>query len=171
MKICCTCKRELDETSFHKNKPSCKDCRKLERKRSYAKRKETDYDSILEYNRQWVEQNPEKNFLHKKKWNQTNVDKCRLTCNKRYSYAKQSRPEWANKFFIEEAYLLAQQRSKLFNTRWEVDHIYPIKGLDVCGLHVETNLQVIPRSVNASKRNRFSKQYKWSEFFKESNMA
>lgn len=171
MKICCTCKHELDEINFHKNKPSCKDCRKLERKRSYEKRKASDYLNILEYNRQWVEKNPEKNREHKKRWNQLNVDKCRIICNKRYSYAKQSRPEWANKFFIEEAYELAQRRSKLFKTRWEVDHIIPIKGKDVCGLHVETNLQVLPRSINASKQNRYTKQYRWSEFFQESGMA
>lgn len=166
MKRCCTCKVEKLETSFHKNKPACKDCRKLERKKSYENRKAVDYQGLLEYNKQWSKDNPEKTHQHKKRWNQLNVDKCRLICNKRYSYAKKARPSWANLFFIEEIYDLAQRRSNLFKTRWEVDHILPIKGLDVCGLHIETNLQVIPRSVNASKQNRHTKQYKWSEFFK-----
>ena len=171
MKRCCTCKQEKEITEFHLNKPSCKECRKEERRRSYEKRKETDYESLLSYNRDWCSNNPEKTKEHKKKWNQSNVEKCRLICNKRYSYAKQARPQWSNKFFIEEAYILAQMRSTLFKTQWEVDHIIPVKGSDVCGLHVETNLQVIPRSLNASKQNRFTKQYKWSDFFKETHMA
>lgn len=166
MKRCCTCKCEKDETEFHKNKPSCKLCRKEERKRSYEKRKADDYQAILDYNKEWCSQNPEKNKQAKKKWNQLNADKCRIICNKRYSYAKQARPQWSNKFFIEEAYRLAQMRSELFKTQWEVDHIVPIRGSDVCGLHVETNLQVIPRSLNASKQNRFTRHYHWSEFFK-----
>lgn len=171
MKVCCTCKIEKEEELFHKNKPSCKTCRQSERKKSYEKRKSENYAELLDYNRQWVLDNPDKNKEHKKRWNQANVDKCRITCNKRYSYAKQARPEWANKFFIEEAYHLAQIRSKLFQERWEVDHVIPIKGKDVCGLHVENNLQVIPRSINASKQNRFTKHYQWSEFFKETHMA
>ena len=171
MKVCCTCKVEKVLSEFHKNKPSCKECRKIERKLSYEKRKAAGYEDLLEYNRQWIAQNPEKNKEHKKRWNRLNIDKCRIICNKRYSYAKQSRPEWANKFFIEEAYHLAQMRSTLYAERWEVDHVIPIKGKDVCGLHVETNLQVIPRSMNASKQNRYTKQFKWSEFFKENRVA
>lgn len=171
MKTCCTCKAEKETTEFHKNKNSCKECRKIERKASYEKRKAQHYDDILMYNKQWVADNPEKNKQHKKRWNQRNVEKCRIICNKRYSYAKQARPQWSNKFFIEEAYRLAQMRSEVFKTQWEVDHIIPIKGLDVCGLHVETNLQVIPRSFNASKQNRFTKQYGWSDFFKETCLA
>jgi len=171
MKTCCTCKVEKDISAFHVNKPSCKDCRKVERKASYANRKAKDYKGILEYNKQWASDNPEKSSAAKKRWNQANIEKCRITCNTRYSYAKRARLQWSNKFFIEEAYILAQVRSSLFGTQWEVDHIVPIKGQDVCGLHVENNIQVIPRSLNASKQNRFTRQYLWSEHFKETSLA
>lgn len=39
--------------------------------------------------------------------------------------------------------------------QYEVDHITPIKGKDVCGLHVLSNLQVITRTENRRKGNQF----------------
>lgn len=38
---------------------------------------------------------------------------------------------------------------------YEVDHIIPIKGSTICGLHVLRNLQVLPRSENRRKANKF----------------
>lgn len=66
----------------------------------------------------------------------------------------QAMPHWANKFFIEEAYALAQLRTKITGFAWHVDHIVPLQSSRVCGLHVEHNLQVIPGRVNQSKSNR-----------------
>lgn len=163
---CCTCKQEKDISEFHKNKPSCKECRKIERKKSYENRKEVAYDEMLAYNKEWAKNNPDKRAQYNRTWCSKNRDKSRLHCNKRYSYAKQARPQWADPFLIEEAYHLAQLRTKATGIRWEVDHIIPLRGKDVCGLHVENNLQVIPRSLNASKQHRYIKQYNWSDFFK-----
>lgn len=36
----------------------------------------------------------------------------------------------------------------------EVDHIFPISGLTVCGLHWHGNLQIIPSAANRSKGNK-----------------
>jgi len=62
-------------------------------------------------------------------------------------------PAWANEFFIREIYDLARLRTKVTGIPWEVDHIVPLKSPVVCGLHVEHNLRVIPRSENKLKRN------------------
>lgn len=39
--------------------------------------------------------------------------------------------------------------------RHEVDHIIPLQGRTVSGLHVETNMQVITRAENRAKWNHF----------------
>jgi len=67
-------------------------------------------------------------------------------------------PKWVDKeelFLIEEAYYLARIRTDLFGFPWDVDHIIPLQGKTVCGLHTLANLQVIPSSSNYSKGNSF----------------
>ena len=77
----------------------------------------------------------------------------------KYRSAKLNRmPAWLtknDKWMIEQAYDLATLRTKLFGFTWEVDHIIPLQGKTVSGLHVPTNLQVIPKLVNARKGNKF----------------
>lgn len=58
-------------------------------------------------------------------------------------------PLWADKSAIKEIYKQASQRSLT------VDHIIPLKGKTVCGLHVESNLQLLTKSENSSKHNKF----------------
>lgn len=41
-----------------------------------------------------------------------------------------------------------------FGLKYEVDHIVPIKGRNVCGLHVPWNLRAIPKEQNREKNNR-----------------
>lgn len=63
-------------------------------------------------------------------------------------------PAWANAFMLEEAYILARLRSMVTGYEWDVDHIVPLRSKLVCGLHAETNIQVIPAASNRAKGNR-----------------
>lgn len=59
----------------------------------------------------------------------------------------------------QEAHRLAKLRGALTGFPWEVDHVIPLRGKTVSGLHNPFNLQVIPRSENRRKSNRLQPSY------------
>lgn len=121
--------------------------------------------------RRWQDANKDKVKTDAKAWGQANPSK--LAAKKRRWAAKNPAaytaaavrsvikrahrvPKWLtedDKWMIREAYSLAKLRTKMFGFIWEVDHIIPLRGEFVSGLHVPTNLQVIPKAVNRAKRN------------------
>ena len=58
-------------------------------------------------------------------------------------------------FVTEEAHILRQLRNKYTQITWHVDHIIPLNGKLVSGLHVWNNLQVIPATENYAKKNNY----------------
>lgn len=77
-----------------------------------------------------------------------------------YTIAKQKRtaqatPKWANKKAIRDVYIEARRLTAETETIYEVDHIIPLTNKLVCGLHVESNLQIITITQNRSKHNKF----------------
>lgn len=74
------------------------------------------------------------------------------------SYKKaraQATPKWADKDKIEEIYEACRTLTKKTRRKHQVDHIIPLRGKLVCGLHVENNLQILTKLANRSKSNKF----------------
>lgn len=59
-----------------------------------------------------------------------------------------------DEFVLKEAYNLAAKRREVTGVQWQLDHIEPLSGKDVCGLHVSHNLQVIPAKQNMFFKNK-----------------
>lgn len=57
-----------------------------------------------------------------------------------------------------EATALCRARLAATGFHWEVDHVIPIQGKTVSGLHIWSNIAVIPRSQNRRKSNSFQPQ-------------
>lgn len=79
----------------------------------------------------------------------------KLAAVRRYQASKLNRtPTWLDQedvWLTSEIYELAARRTKMLGFPWHVDHIVPLRGVKVSGLHVPWNLQVIPGIENQRK--------------------
>ena len=76
-----------------------------------------------------------------------------ITAKRRARILKQT-PSWANFSAIALHYKEAAFMTKKTGTKYSVDHVIPLQGKTVCGLHVEYNLAVILFVENCSKSNK-----------------
>lgn len=109
-------------------------------------------------NAEWRSRNQEKAKEMVRNWNARNRSVERARVRERQATKLKATPKWSIKFFVQEAYHLAELRNKATGFEWHVDHIVPIKSDIVCGLHAHTNIQVIPAKQNMSKGN-----YRWPD--------
>lgn len=103
--------------------------------------------------RRYYYANPEKEKARSDRWRANSKIKVIERARWRHAQRLRATPVWASKFILEEAYELAQLRTKATGIKWHVDHIVPLKSPIVCGLHCEANIQVIPAVDNIRKSN------------------
>ena len=134
---------------------------KEKRRQRYAENPEKELADSRIRVAQWRAANPDKVKAQKplkKAYKQANPEKMAANLAKRRAAKLQRTPKWLSVddfWLIEQAYEIAALRSKTTNISWHVDHIFPLRGDLVSGLHVPTNLQVIPWFDNLSKANKF----------------
>jgi hypothetical protein len=91
-------------------------------------------------------------------WQRNNKGKVNANTALRHTAKMERTPKWlteADKLHIKCLYQVASMRTKESGQEWHVDHIVPLQGKNVCGLHVPCNLRVIPATENISKGNRY----------------
>lgn len=132
----------------------------------------------------WSAANPDRRREHRRRWREANILFARtierayflanhskeLTRRKVYAAANKPKwahyatkrkaaklratPSWADQNAIFGIYQKCAEVTAQTGVRHEVDHIIPLQGKTVSGLHVETNLRVIPMVENRRKSNR-----------------
>ena len=113
---------------------------------------------ITQQKTSWWEKNSEKAFAARQKWCKNNPAKL-VASTKRRRLAKINRtPLWLNKSQLFEIESIYEYCAALRNVGldYHVDHIVPLRGKIVSGLHVPWNLQVIPGRENIRKGNKFN---------------
>lgn len=118
------------------------------RKLDYAQNKEI--ENIC--GREWHAANKDSVAIRKKAYRANNKPITNANAAKRR--AAQRTPSWLSKFDklkIRCIYSIAAMLTRENKEPWHVDHIYPLQGKVVSGLHVPLNLQVIPAIENYRK--------------------
>lgn len=100
------------------------------------------------WNKIWYENNREHIIAKTVAWTRANPGKHNAATKLRKQTLKQHTPVWADTQAIEVVYVKAAEWG------FDVDHVVPLRGKTVCGLHVWANLQLLDRKLNRSKSNR-----------------
>lgn len=160
-KVCTKCKQDkvLAEFSTRK-KPSirlnswCKACIATQTRKYNAERMK---DRRMDQSYTAKERKQQAEY---RKLNKPLIDALKRTSTiKRRNAQTQATPAWVDvefeRFVFSEAFALAALRKNMFGFSWHVDHVVPLNGKNVSGLHVSNNVQVIPAYDNLRKSNKF----------------
>ena len=173
--VCTKCEKEKSLSEFYvnpkngRNRARCKVCmdayhrdyaarnpetvKKAVKKASLKHRNsEKGKARIEKYNREYHERRKEELNASAAQWRASNKGAVNHYKAKRRALHRNATPAWANLEAIKSIYSMAR------NLVMVVDHIIPLRGKNVSGLHVESNLQLLSQSENARKYNKFAVQ-------------
>ena len=130
--------------------------------------REANKEKIKAYKKAWYEANKEKLLAQEKAWYKKNKEKVKaykqankgkinaLTAKRKASKLNRT-PSWLTKEDwneIKDIYRMSKRRSEVEGILYHVDHIIPLQGKNISGLHVPNNLQILKARDNISKGNR-----------------
>lgn len=154
--FCIECHKADNVARKHKNRANQEfKAKELVYKKEYRERTIAERAAYMaewrEINREWV-------LRYSKEYRDTNKARYNFLCQKRKIDLIKRTPMWLTEddcWLMSEAYELAALRTAATGVKHHVDHIIPLRGKIVSGLHVPQNLQVIPWIDNQRKTNKF----------------
>lgn len=165
-KVCSNCKEDLPLSGFQRAsgtrdglRTTCKSCRSNVSREYYLANKNAINAKCNEYYANNASELRKKSSVNGAAWRKLNPHKNASKSAKRRAYKNFATPCWLTEEHMSEInqfYTLARDCQIITGEPYHVDHIVPLKGKNVCGLHVPWNLQVLPAGMNLSKSNTFS---------------
>jgi hypothetical protein len=161
-KLCKTCNTNKPISEFYKQatrgvlgvRGTCKICDNLKKQQYRASNKER----ITVLKKAEYERNKEHHLAQKQMYRQANKGKINALVAARKKVIKRRTPSWLtdfDKLKIQCFYSVAVMLTRENKEPWHVDHIIPLQGELISGLHVPNNLQVLRGVENISKKNKF----------------
>ena len=161
-KVClgpCGEEKSLEEFGNDKNKKSgkgsrCKPCL-AKAAREY---RASDPNRSREISRKYRENSRDKERRRYTRYNKQNPEVRANLAAYRRAMQKNATPSWLSekhKSQIKEIYKSSKSLSDKFGLVFQVDHIVPLCGENVCGLHVPWNLQILEKTLNKAKSNSY----------------
>lgn len=105
-------------------------------------------ENVKAINDRWAETNANKKREQWRNWSKKNRDKQKIKHQFEKAEKLKRLPSWADRNAIAEFYRNCPEGH-------HVDHIIPLRGKNVSGLHILENLQYLPAKENMSKGNKF----------------
>ena len=162
-KFCSKCKETLSVDLFFKNKSRrdglqgyCKKCKCL-RDRQYDSEHKDKINQAAKKRRLSGETRQSHLNALKRYREKNKAVRAKLQMNRKSAKLLRT-PRWLTEFDhlkIQCYYQLAAMRNRESGQTWHVDHIIPLQGEFVSGLHVPSNLRVIPAIENMRKSNHY----------------
>jgi len=156
-------------------KGTCIECRKIEWQVENERRKALPKsEASKEAGRRYYEKNKElvkarancrptsDKREYRKRYAEKNRDARNLDTLLRKRRHRQATPKWLtaeDHSRIKSIYLQAKHMTELTGEKYVVDHIVPLRGTNVSGLHVPWNLRVITHVANCKKHNKFDYRF------------
>lgn len=113
-------------------------------------------------NKRRLQQVPEKVRAQQKTYRIQNLIRIKEYTTLYMRGRKNAAPHWlteTQRKQCQAVYLRAERLTRETGIPHDVDHIYPIKGKTVCGLHVPWNLRAIPAEENRRKHNKMPEDF------------
>ncbi|MBP6514035.1 MAG: hypothetical protein KA224_02575 [Steroidobacteraceae bacterium] len=123
---------------------------RAKRRKEYAASADRERDRAAAYRAA----NPEAVREASRRWAQKNRPIKTAAQREREARLLRATPAWADREAIKLIYIEAARLTIVEGVRYEVDHVYPLQGKSVCGLHVAENLRPVPAAFNRRKNNK-----------------
>jgi len=147
--------KRVTDTAYHKAYYEANKARIAAVKRAY---RAANKEKIIANKRAAYLATREVNLAQKREYRQANKGKINFLCAMRKKVVKQRTPMWLSPFDrlkIKCYYSVAAMLARNNKEPWHVDHIVPLQGKFVSGLHVPNNLQFLRGVDNIRKKNKF----------------